>query len=349
MSGVVCLCGWDEARIKKLLPWARAQKDRCIVVLETDSLVLLKKALFSEVDIYIFNEHNQQEVFESVAWKYLFMPFSYEKTGGSVEALDAFIRVQAEVGFRVSDCADQGVQVFKNIKHNLQTDFCRADALFGKYKGVPAVICGAGPSLRKNGELLKELSSKALLIAGGGATQALKKIGIEPHLEAHVDPASAHTFSPTNNPVFFQLRTDSQAVACAKGPKLIVGGNGNYPLEMWLEKEMGLPSPFDGGWTVGTFCAALAYQLGCNPIIFVGMDFAASQEHTYAAGVQGGGTAQRKAVTSKQGEVLFAQIDWILAAEWVENFARQHPDTTWINATEGGLGLLAYKISLCAM
>ena len=336
MSGVICLSGWDEARIEKLLPWVRAQKDRFIVVLETSSLFLLKKVLFPEVDVYVFNKENQREVFEGIALKYIFLPFSYE---GDSSVLDVFIRIQTEVSYRVADCADQGVQAFRNIRHNLKTDFCRADELFGKFKGVPAIICGAGPSLRKNGHLLKSVGDKALLIAGGGATQALKKLGVEPHFEAHVDPSSAHTFVPTNNPTFFQLRTDAKAVDGASGPKLLMGGSGNFPLEKWLEERLGMPSlPFDGGWTVGTFCAALAYQLGCNPIIFVGMDFAASQEHTYAAGVQGGGTTKRSPITNKQGDVLFAQVDWIFAAEWLENFAGEHKDTTWINATEGGRG-----------
>jgi hypothetical protein len=160
---------------------------------------------------------------------------------------------------------------------------------------------------------------------------------VEPHFEAHVDPCSAHSFGETNNPTFFQLRSDMRAVSCAQGDKFLVGSNGNFPLETWLEEQLGVKS-FDGGWTVGTFCASLAYHLGCDPIIFIGMDFAASGGHTYAEGVEGGKAEKREAVINKQGDVVYAQLDWVLAAEWLEKLALAKTDRTWINATEGGLG-----------
>lgn len=334
MSGAICIWGWDDKRIKELLPWVRAQKDRFVVVLETDPIFLSHKERFPEIDIYVFSEETKLQVFEAIAWKYLFVPFSYEKNKGDLELL---IRIQTEVNYRASDYADQGAQIFKNIRHNLSLDFYKGEELFGKFKGIPAFVCGAGPSLRKNGHLLKELSSKGVVIAGGGATLALKKIGVTPHFAAHVDPSSLHKFEETDVPTFFQLRSDEKVIASSKGDKLLVGGSQNFPLEGWLEEQLGV-SAFDGGWTVGTFCASLAYHLGCSPIIFVGMDFAATNAHTYAEGVEGGGTQARERILNKQGDVVHAQLDWILAAEWLEKFAQQHSDSTWINATEGGLG-----------
>ena len=334
MSSAICIWRWNEKRIKELLPWVRAQKDRFVVVLETDPVFLSQKERFPEIDVYVFSEETKLQVFEAIAWKYLFVPFSYEKNKGDLEPL---IRIQTEVNYRASDYADQGAQIFKNIQHNLATDFYKGEELFGKFKGMPAFVCGAGPSLRKNGHLLKELSSKGLIIAGGGATLALKKIGVTPHFAAHVDPSSLHTFEETKVPMFFQLRSDKKAIASSKGDKLLVGASRNFPLEGWAEEQLGI-SAFDGGWTVGTFCASLAYHLGCSPIIFVGMDFAATSVHAYAEGVKGGGVQARQPALNKQGEVVHAQLDWMLAAQWLEKFAQKHSDSTWINATEGGLG-----------
>ncbi len=343
MSGVVCFAGWDEAKIKKILPWLKAQKDRYVVVLETNSLTLFKQEEYPQVEIAFFNEESKKQVFTALAWKYLFLPFSYETVNPQI-TLDEFMRIQSEVNFRASDFADNGVKIFKNIQANLASNFSLGEELFGQFSKVPAIICGAGPSLRKNGSFLKEFTSKAVVIAGGGATSALKKLGVTPHFETHVDPDSDHPFSPTQTATFFQLRTDEKAVLSAHGKKLLVRGNGNFELESWLEEELGLKTPsLDGGWTVGTFSLALAYHLGCDPIIFVGMDFSATQDHVYADGVKGGGAASRQAVISTSGDTVYAQLDWILAAEWVEKFVQEHPECQLINATEGGIGFKGVK------
>ena len=36
-------------------------------------------------------------------------------------------------------------------------DSKKGNDLYGKFQGIPAIICGAGPSLQKNIHLLKEL------------------------------------------------------------------------------------------------------------------------------------------------------------------------------------------------
>ena len=337
------MAGWDEARVKQLLPWLRAQKDRYVLVLETNPLVLFKKESYPQIEMAVFSPENKEQIFESLAWKYLFLSFSYETINEHI-TFDEFIRIQSEVNYRASDFADHGVKLFKNIQSNLSSNFCLGEKLFGKFSKVPAIVCGAGPSLRKNGALLKELTDKSLLLAGGGAVAALRKLGVDPHFEAHVDSDSAHPFSPTQTPTFFQLRTDEKVLSCAEGKKFLISGNGNFPFESWIEEQLGLAiSNFDGGWTVGTFALALAYHLGCDPIILVGMDFSASQEHVYAEGVKGGGEISRQAVVGRGGETVYAQLDWILAAEWVEKFVKDHPDRTWINATEGGLGFKGVK------
>lgn len=343
MSGVLCFAGWDEERVKKSLSWLKAQKDRYVIVLETNPLTLFKKQQYPQIEMVVLNEESQQETLTALAWKYLFLPFSYETLNPQIN-LDEFMRIQSEVNFRASDFADHGVKVFKNIQANLASNFSLAEELFGKFSSMPAIICGAGPSLRKNGFLLKEFANKALIIAGGGASSALKKLDVEPDFIFHVDPESDHPFSLCQTPTFFQLRTDEKAVLSSHGKKLLLKGSGNFELESWLEKELGLKYPhLDGGWTVGTCSIALAHHLGCSSIILVGMDFSSSDGHVYAEGVKGGGKAPRQPVITTHGDTVYAQLDWILAAEWVERFAQKHPECDLINATEGGIGFKGVK------
>ena len=56
--------------------------------------------------------------------------------------------------------------------------------LKGAFSKVPAIICGAGPSLALEKERLKDLKNKnkALIIAGGSAITALSAYGLSPHL-----------------------------------------------------------------------------------------------------------------------------------------------------------------------
>ncbi len=105
-------------------------------------------------------------------------------------------------------------------------------------------------------------------------------------------------------------------------------------------EKLGLPhESFDGGWNVGTYCLALAKAMGCGPIYLAGMDLAFTGGRAYAAGVQEEkereGSIQ---VQNSKGEQMWTRKDWFMAALWIEDFARDHPDLELINATKGGLG-----------
>ncbi len=54
--------------------------------------------------------------------------------------------------------------------------------------GTPAVICGAGPSLKASAPALKELERRALIFAGGSTLSALKSLGVIPHFGIALDP-----------------------------------------------------------------------------------------------------------------------------------------------------------------
>lgn len=55
-------------------------------------------------------------------------------------------------------------------------------------KGVPIIICGAGPSLKAVAEDLRSVRDRALIIACGSALSALSHLKIRPHLGIAIDP-----------------------------------------------------------------------------------------------------------------------------------------------------------------
>src|SRR5678815_5014784 len=62
-----------------------------------------------------------------------------------------------------------------------------ASRLENRHKGEPAVIVSAGPSLRKNIDLLQRLQDKAVLVAVQTTLQPLLEKGIRPHFVTSLD------------------------------------------------------------------------------------------------------------------------------------------------------------------
>jgi hypothetical protein len=211
----------------------------------------------------------------------------------------------------LSDYSDLGIQVAHNVFQNVQ----QMDELYlpekNLFQGIPAIICGAGPSLEQAIDRLKSLQTRALLFSGGAGLTALEHFGICPHFAGGIDPYPAcqrlQLQRSRELPFFFQSRVASDLLQQMQGPKLWFPSSGHFPLEQWVSSHIGLPvESFDGGWNVATFLTAVAVYLGCAPIVLVGVDLA--------------GEAYAGAVVTGEGK----KRDWKMAAEWLQNFALQH-------------------------
>jgi hypothetical protein len=244
------------------------------------------------------------DAFRHLAWELLFLPI--EKVAVGPVLWREFGAIQAEVHGFAADFSDFGEIIARNIAILALRPSYEGKRLFGRFAGVPAIICGAGPSLLPARGAIAALLTQALVIAGGAGLQKLLEGSIEPHFAMHVDPCPVHRFSPHKVPTFFQLRTSVSTLSTCRGPLLRIPGPGNFPLE-----EEG--PWFDGGPTVGTSSVALAYALGCDPIVLVGLDF--------------------------EGEKKEVRPDWYLAEQWLNHFITSHPDRQWKVIQEGRAAL----------
>ena len=117
------------------------------------------------------------------------------------------------------------------------------NGLFECFKDVPAIICGAGPSLDKNIDLLARLKDKALIFAGSTALNALIGKKILPHFGAAIDP-HIHQYSrvaaaePFPYPFFYRNRLYHEALLAISGPRLYLTGDGGYATGNWFEKML---------------------------------------------------------------------------------------------------------------
>lgn len=253
-----------------------------------------------------------------------------------------------------------GLAFFDNFYRNMLylPDSYSGSGLEGQFRNVPAIICGAGPSLHKNIELLKTLKDRALIFAGGSSLNILNAYGLDPHFGAGLDPnpeqihriISNHSF---DIPFLYSPRMKADALRLVPGESLYISGTGEYDVVKWFESQMDLvyPSP-NVGYNVINFCTFLAGMMGCNPIIFVGMDLAYTESKSYEAGIpthplwlgQNSPYAINKEVdivTRKDiyGNPINTKWQWIYESSWVLQFSNQFPHVNVINATEGGIGM----------
>lgn len=319
-SDFVCVYGWDEALYREALSWAKGDR-RVVFVSEEEHI-----STDPRVKIYPLESPLQIEpLARKIAWSAVFRKMAV--VGGEKRFQEELERCHLAADLILSEAADWHAAVLKNARAN-RSAYRRGMALKGTFAGMPAIVVGAGPSLEKNGHLLKAFENRALIFAGG---TALNAIDVEPHFAASIDPAAphkqfkAHRFK--NAPFCYQSRMSADNFALMQGPKLLFPDGSSEAIN-WLNGE----EAFDSGWTVGNFLTAVALHMGCSPIIFVGMDLCYSNGKKYAAI-----DVPLPDGLIRMGDV-WTQRDWLMSARWTEE--KKGP---LIDATEGGILALPKK------
>ncbi len=282
-------------------------------------------------------------------------PYSWKKFKQTLSDLTAKLHLM------LGEYYQDAPLLYQNFLKNLPKipDAIFAHDLFDKFKQIPAVICAAGPSLNRDQKELQQLQDKALIFAGGRALAALNNLQVQPHIAVGIDPYPMHcdTFSLNNFfqlPLLFRARMNSDAVDRAQGPLIYVSKAAGHPLVDWFEKKLNLISPeIDEGNNVINFSIQLASHLGCNPIILVGSDLAYHNKQPYSSSLvvhqdlpkegnlnQNTSLAHRPFIKKDaKGGKIFTLWKWIQEAEWIDHFAKKHPECDLYNATMQGLNI----------
>lgn len=316
-ADVVCL---SKTPIdKKWLRFLEEDEGRFLVVLTEE-----KGPLPHERVRYV--SPGDEQALKKVCWELVFLTFDYEPA--SDPAFEKLKYLQKGIHLVASSYQERGLDLLSNFMQNaphLERAKCGA-SFFGSFQNVPAIICGAGPSLEVAAPYLRTLKEKALFFGGGSSLGTLQKMGLTPHFGAMIDPYPPEErlkqITPFETPTFFQTRAHPKMVEKGEGPLLWMGGSS---LDLFDEEK------FDGGWNVSTFLTAIACHLGCDPIILVGVDLAQTKERAYAGGLERSEGGELIEV----GDGLYSRPDWILAAEWLNSFAKKHPEVSWYSASNG--------------
>ncbi len=358
-------------------PWLKKSRKRRVVFLE-DDLAVIQKLLGTErgtkilqdpqVQLLYFKDAKSEEIFEGFYWNFAMTKLavtsltSYSKVkASSLDELRHKIAYDASMkNALVEEYMRYGANFYINYYQNilcLDKSYL-GNHFFGKFHKVPAIICGAGPSLAKNILLLKNLLDKAVVFAGGSALNVLNGADFQPHFGAGIDPNPAQYTRMSQNrgyevPFFYRNRMYHDAFRMIHGSRLYITGSGGYDTAEYFEKKLGIKGgeELDEGHNVVNFCVEVANAMGCDPIIFVGMDLAFTGMDEYAPGVVENAKVSQSAILDVEdedskaiikkdiyGEPTYTLWKWVAESEWIGEYAKDHPLITMINCTEGGLG-----------
>ncbi len=179
----------------------------------------------------------------------------------------------------------------RNIANNLPQYLSTPpiNVLRDRFKGRPAIIVSAGPSLRRNVELLSEAKGKAVLCAAQTMFKPLLARGIVPDFVTSLD---FHAMSKQ----YFSDVSDFHDVHLVAEPKVSWHVTDDFagPVSLLrssfaaelIGDELAARDGLKPGATVAHLAFYLAEYMGCDPIIFVGQDLAFTGHCFYMPGVE---------------------------------------------------------------
>jgi hypothetical protein len=341
--------------------WLRENGERRLVILEEDT-GLIAAALRAETlnDPQVSLEWLDGSILQELAEKYPVEAIEVIALPGKEGAKFRSIRLQLlrKTSLTHSLFVDRfhGSHLFDNFIQNIPHLEHAFYANGLNFSQMPAIICGAGPSLAKDIELLKQLENKVIIIAGGSAIAALTSAGVEPHFAIAIDPNVEEFHRMQNSfafecPFLFSTRVHPGVFQTCNGPfGYLRSGIGGMP-ELWIEEELGLTGPLlgehlsDEAISVTAIAQAFAQYIGCKTILLSGVDLAYTDGRRYAPGV-----AQEVPITEqllrrkdKKGNFVKTALRWVMEAASLSHYAKKHPEIRWINTTAGGLPIKGFE------
>ncbi|HNX76928.1 MAG TPA: DUF115 domain-containing protein [Candidatus Rifleibacterium sp.] len=256
-----------------------------------------------------------------------------------------------------------GFEFHTNYFANLAASFALpgVDRLFERFKGVPAVIVAAGPSLDRNMHLLKQVKGRFPIVAVDTALRQLVANGIRPDIVCAADPSYENSLdfvgveNESDVVLAVEPMTHPDIFSSFKGPLMLMTfGGGLQPVIKDLREPVGTL----GCWgSIATTNFELVRRMGADPIIFLGLDLSfqdgrlhargsysddllyekvhqfTSIEHEAADYINTRGTYK---FSRADGNTIYTDQNMKLYKDWFEDQFRQTTARV-INATEGGI------------
>jgi hypothetical protein len=212
------------------------------------------------------------------------------------DAVNAFGKLVTEIlsycRTNVATALVNAARTCENLAHNVHYYFAGADTneLHNLAPGIPAVCVGAGPSLVKNVDLLRDpqVRRQVIVISVQTTLKPLLDRGIEPDFVTALDYSQiCRQFYDGLPPLprvtlVAEGKSNATILDSFPGPKRVLR---NEFLDLLLGPKLRRDLvPIPGGATVAHLSFYLAQHLGCDPICFIGQDLGFSDGLYYAPG-----------------------------------------------------------------
>lgn len=240
-------------------------------------------------------------------------------------------------------------QIFRNIKILKKINLANE---IGKIipKDIPVVLVSAGPSLKKNVELLNKLKGHSLIVAVDTAVRFLMTHDIIPDLTITIDPqkneACYEDYRSRNIPCIVDMEGNSNIIDKLNGRIFILTYNA-YTNNLLHSIGKEFLEDSIGGGSVATTMFALLINLEFKKIIFVGQDLASSGGKTHAL-EENDGNIGDISIEGIDGEKVLTRNDWLVFLKWYEIQIEKQKNTDKefrvIDATEGGAKIRGTEI-----
>ncbi|MFZ5639692.1 MAG: motility associated factor glycosyltransferase family protein [Bacillota bacterium] len=195
---------------------------------------------------------------------------------------------------------------------------------------IPVLLVAAGPSLDKSIEYIRAIQDRCLVFSVGTALKPLLMHGITPDLVIITDPHPIVVKQiegvSTKAPLIAFPTVHPAVLAEYPGLKLIACQQGVDAIEKMAE-ETGEELISTGG-SVITAALDIAIRMGCNPVLFAGLDLGYVRGKTHAAGTMHEGLVIKddlhlQEIPNNQKSTIKAPVNFNIFRKWIEDRIRK--------------------------
>lgn len=176
--------------------------------------------------------------------------------------------------------------ILKNINGILHTRPVKS--LQKRFAGKPAIIVSAGPSLDKNILFLKKIANRAVIICVDTALKPLLKRGIQPHFTVTADPSYKNYLhlQGTENRIGYFLVSDTGISSRVYDDfkRHMFSVSLGKPILKMIEESIGEIGEVEAWGSVISLALSFAIYMDCDPVVFLGQDFAFSGMRNHCRG-----------------------------------------------------------------
>lgn len=225
-------------------------------------------------------------------------------------------------------------KILKNYVSNLKLMIHSSEYL--KVTSKTALIIGAGPSLAKSVEEIKNIRTQVEIFASLRITNFLISNGIIPDYVAILDP---HEMIEDLNDQIYEIPCLASLQANHDQIKRFkkinpISHQTLIPILEFLQNYLGLLQDVDAGHTVVSFMVSMTIKLGFKQLILYGVDLCYEQNRKYCFRSDDK-SPDLVSYMKQDGTKILTQNDFILSKYWLENKVLENSDGVFVNRSDG--------------